>query len=768
MTPFQYLKQNMHYIKFNCEPRYIPEYKRAFGAVLDKMDKYFSQNELYKVVDYQPIVESMLSSHKTFSFDVDIDGELSKMKVAGVHYRKPQGIREISLNKEYMGRGTTTEGVLCHEFIHYLTLGPEVLTYTKDGDRYETQLPTYEKALSIAGMKRNVTKRKVSALEAGSALDGGFICEAFTELLKQEIYTEEESFHAYSAQTSLIKLLNNLTGTKINIEDFLRGDLPNYVKTLGRENFNKFNRSCEAFQRKFNTNACIDYASDSDYLSAQDYICKNILENIQENPEQYSAGDYIRIASSIMTEAPVVMANSNYAQRYRASILSAGNAITRQQPLEFEEKRKYNKLLRATLDKVIQQKKGSFQIPSNNVDFSFKKTSDGFALNFKGGVFISSSQFPKHHSCRAVAKIGTKEISIELSEKGTYQITATEPNAEPQIIRIIPNKTNADELLIQDSKNADVFKLNFKGSTKKQERNIQENLSLLENFRHYDNIQNIMKANSENKIYNVKKVTAENGEEYLVANSNTSSIFYKITPNGYRRIDIDEQYTTALDTAISSKFTTGRDDSTSMFGYRATGVKTDEASISFKLADGTIFVRYYDEKGREQIGQQITPFRNIDSSVIVSIENPTLYSKSNEDIKDLMSDVTTSFTTPSIKRELLPQRDLEAERKVKEEQKRLREEEQRKKQEERDNQLQEERQNQKINREESVRRQSQIDRERRRQNQIDQEKEERFKRVEDKSREQGHIYDDFGIEISKIVEAQRQQHESSVDMGRGK
>ena len=71
--PFQYLKQNIQKIRFDCEPKYLAEYRRAFSAVLDKMDKYFAQNGLYEVVDYQPIVESMLASHKTFTFKIDDD-----------------------------------------------------------------------------------------------------------------------------------------------------------------------------------------------------------------------------------------------------------------------------------------------------------------------------------------------------------------------------------------------------------------------------------------------------------------------------------------------------------------------------------------------------------------------------------------------------------------------------------------------------------------------------------------------------------------------
>lgn len=669
MTPFQYLKQNINKIKFDCEPKYVPEYKRAFAAVLDKMDKYFAQNGLYDVVNYQPIVESMIKKDSKFSFI--IDNVIAERHWAGVHRRMPQGVREIGMSPEFMGRGTTTEGVLCHEFVHYLTLGPEIIKYTKDGDRYETQLPVANGNIRIGGVKRNLDKQSVTGLDAGSALDGGFICEAFTELVKQEIYSEEECYHSYPAQTAIIKFLNNLTGTKVNIEEFLRGDLPNYVKILGRKNFEEFNRSCEAFQKKYNANARIDYTTDSDYLAAQDLICKTILQNIEEEPEKYSPEEYIRIASTIMAEAPALISNPNYCERYKSAIITAGNAITRSQPLENEEKRKFNRLLRATLDKATQQKKEAFNIPSPNAEFAFKKTTDGFALNFKNGLFIPSSIFPTHYASKKVARIGTNEIAIEVDEKGTYQITAKSPNAEPKIIKITPSKTNPNELVIQDANNEDIFKLNFAREAKKIDRNIQENLSLLGNFQQYDNIQTVLQDNATSRIYAVKKITSNNGEEYLVAESNNNAVFYKLTPNGYRRVDVVEKITPQEDTDISSKFTTGKDEKTSLVGYRPSGVKTDETSISYKLADDTTFVSYYDQTGREQIGQQINPFHEDSSTIIIPIENLTLYNKNNEDMVDLAP--TETRAAKDTKQES-QQQDVETEIKDDEKQKTTQEE----------------------------------------------------------------------------------------------
>lgn len=753
-TPFKYLKQNIDKIKFDCDAKYIPEYKRAFSAVLDKMDKYFVKNGLYEIVDYQPIVESMLTSHQTFSFNVD--EEVAKRNWAGVHKRKPHGVREISMNREYMGRGTTTEGVICHEFIHYLTLGPEVLTYTKDGEKYETQLPVIGASIRIGGMKRNLDRRSAEGLEAGSALDGGFICEAFTELVKQEIYSQEECYHSYPAQTSLIKLLNNLTGTKVNVEDFLRGDLPNYVKILGRKNFEEFNNLCEAFQKKHNKNAFIDYTTDSDYLTAQDLICKTILQNIEEEPEKYSPEDYIRIASSIMAEAPVLISNPGYCERYKSAVITAGNAVARSQSLGGEEKRKFNTLLKATLNKAVQQKKESFNVPSKNLDFALKKTADGFAINFKDGIFIPSTIFPTHYSSKKVVKIGANEISIEVDKAGTYQITAKAPGAEPQIIKIVPNGSNPDKLLILDANNEDVFKLDFTHETKKLKNAIKENLSLLGNYQHYDNIRTILKDNPDIRIFAVKKITANNGDEYLVAEGPKNSMFYKLVPNGYRKVDVEKQVAPPENLDISYQFATSKDEKTALIGYRPSGIKTDETSMSFKLADGATFISYYDKTGREQIGQQINPVYKDGSIVIVPVDNPTLYSRSNEDMADLTSSAT-SYASRAVKRES-PHRNLEAERKAEEEQKRLREEQQRREQEERDGRLQAQRNQQRIAQEEAERRQKRIEEERKRQRQREEEKEQKFTAVEERLKEFGLVHYDFNDDKSIFEESHEQSH----------
>jgi len=750
-TPFMYLKENIDKIKFNCSEVQEKEYRRAFSAVLDKMDKYFIENELYDVVNYQPIVELMLSSKNVFSFNVS--QELKKKHWAGVMTRHSTGKRVIGMSEEYMGLGTTTEGVLCHEFIHFLTLGPDVLSYQKDGERFETQLPQRQANLYLSGYRRNLTQRKIDALEAGTALDGGFICEAFTELTKQEIYSEKECYHSYPAQTSLIKLLNNLTGTQINIKDFLRGDLPNYIRILGRKNFEEFNSLCENFQEKYNQNARIDFTSDPDYIKAQDIVCRTILKNIEENPEKYSVEEYIRVATIIMTEAPTANNNPNY-ERYRSDILRTGNAIVRSQNLTFAQKQKFSDLMKKTIATNVMKKRECYDLPSKDLNFSFKSAENGFQICFKNGAFISSKDFPKHTSYATKFKLGTTEIIVSFVEKGGYKITASGPNVNPsQTITVLPDGKNANKLLILDEKNNEISKLDFKVQERIRNKNISQNINLLSNFEHSAFINKILTETNDIRLYQIKKFTTSDGKEYLVANSNKSSVVYRITENGYEKVDVLSHEKMNENISVYD-------------GENPTNVVTDEVCQRIKLSDGTELVRYFDETNREQVGEI---FRDsLNREIVLKAEDITLFDKGNKDLSFLSSS-SSGFASQGINRPL-PHKDLEAERKAMEEQKKHSETVREKEETEKKQKIEAERKSQNISAEEAAKRDKVISDERARQQRVEKEKSELFDKVEQQARQTGRVNEDFSVESHKVdelglnIENQTQTHSN----GRGR
>jgi len=565
-----------------------------------------------------------------YEFFVD-NGNLKKRNWAGVHMRFGNK-RKIGIRADYLGHGTTTEGVLCHEFIHALTIGPYVLIYNKDGDVYETQLPQTTGGLKLSGLKRNVTKRKVEALDAGDALDGGFICEALTELFKQEIYTQEESYHSYVPQTSLIKFLNALTGTKVNFKDFLRGDLPNYVKILGRQNFIKFNDYCEKFQTKYEQNAKIDYMHDEDYLHAQDIICKSILQNIKQNPKEYSIEQVLNIANTIITQCPTLTANAEHAQRYKTEISLVLDAVANSQPnLTLIEKQKFRLLLEKTLQRKTNLEKTIFSIP--NTVFSLKKTQNGFIICVNGVEILPSNKLPQNYATGVLVQLSDFEFKAEVDKKGIYTISLIDKNKKQQAIKFMFKTKDANQIAILDNNSNVLQEICLNTNLVKEQKFISTNTNLLNNFEHNIALQQIMNSDINKKVYDVKIVKADNGNNYLITSANGAINFYKITANGYQKIEVEKQSIVAQNLKVCERVYLG-ENQTGAVGYM-TKTQTEQDDKFYTLSDGTTFVKYFKD-GKETFAQAIKPFTT-QQEVILECENISIYDRSNTDISKTIS-----------------------------------------------------------------------------------------------------------------------------------
>lgn len=754
-TPFKYLKSNINKVKFDCEPKYLSEYRRAFGAVLDRLDVFFRKNNLYECVDYQRIVEKMIAPDSKFKFE--IDKSIAEVNYAGIHRRFNNGNRIIGMSPEYMSGGTRTEGVLCHEFIHYLTVGQEVLFYQKDGESFEVELP-HHGVVNIGGVKRNLTQRKVDALEAGSALDGGFICEAFTELTKQQIYAEDESYHSYIPQTSLIKFLNNLTGTQTNLQDFLRGDLPNYIQILGRKNFQEFNSYCESFQKRFSQNASINYMQDPDYIKAQNLIVTCVLQNIKDNPQNYTASDFVRIASTIIAEYPTVLVDVNAYNRYKSQILSAKADFVKSQNLTFEQKKQFASILDSTIAQEASKKQDKFIPTELYSDFAFKQTPNGFMVSYKGGPFIDSSQFPNLRFSYGSVKYGNMQLKVGVTEKGEYKVEAIDTLVgTTRAITIMQSKTG--ELLISSDASEKAYKLNFNAQKKIRDKSIDANLALLENFSHYNQLMSIL-SSSEERIYAIKKVVTSSGQEYLVASFSGSAKFYKITANGYEIAEVISTEKTNEQTPISRKVIVG-DKQNGMIGYMKTGEETDNSSVVYTLNDGTKFVSYF-AGSSEAFAEQISPF-NLSNQIFATCENQTLYFSANPSTKNMVGSAS-SWATMEVERQPKGGDGRE------EAEKTARAEEMRRQsqcEEEIQRRRQEEQRHRKLAQEEMERRDKELQEERKRQQAERARQESEYQEKKRRMETSGKVIDEYGVDISEIERA-RGAIEQSVGFGRGK
>ncbi|MBO5884241.1 MAG: hypothetical protein J6Q51_00420, partial [Clostridia bacterium] len=436
-TPFIRLKNNLNKVNFSSvEPEYKQEYIRAFSRVLERLDSYFRKNDLYSAVDYDSIVDQIINTDK-LSFHVATD--LSARNWAGVHIRHSSGKRNIAMGANYMFKDTTTEGVLCHEFFHHLTLGPDVLKYSENDKNYEVVLPVRFSGMTLAGSRLNVTERRVEGLDSGSSLDGGFICEGLTELCKQQLYSKDECYHSYTPQTAMVKFLNNLTANELKMKDFLRGDLPGYVQKIGYKNFQEFVKCCDKFQDKYEANALVDYRRDEDYISAQDVLVKAVLNRAVDN--KTSVADYSTTVSRIINNVPV------YPDRYKDYILAYNKKFVETTDLSEENKAHLNKILDRTVE--LEYSTGDkFPMQEVSPDLFIKTDEDGFAIVFDK----ISYKFKKEGLLSSVSGFGSTikmspvddhfVMTITNKEKGIDQSFKIKLNENGKGFAIINQQTN--------------------------------------------------------------------------------------------------------------------------------------------------------------------------------------------------------------------------------------------------------------------------------------------------------------------------------------
>ena len=529
LTPFQYLKQNIDKLNFSCEEKYIEEYKRAFSNVLERMDKYFLNNNLYQCGDYQSYVENML---KEGSFTFMVTDEPQKNGAAAFHQHLKNDKNRICFDPEYMGHGTITEGVLCHEFFHQLTLGNPVLKYVSNGKYTEISLPQ-----KIGGHKLNGRKlvwgqdkplghaESVEMLSVGDALDGGFICEALTELSKQRIYSEEECYFSYTPQTSMIKFVNSLIGTDLSMANFLRGDLPNYIKAMGRKNFIDFNEACERFQTKFKQNYRIDYINDEDYKKAQDIVVDTILDKINSDPEKYNPKELARLMAIIKYCAPI---NGRDDIQVDETVKDYTKEFATKKGMSQQEALALRKLIFKTMLKQATHEQDKFQLPNRNI--SFKQTKSGFKIAFNDEFEIDLTKYIGVYETKLVVKnpLGyNAEIDIN---NGNIKIHAQKQFGLDETIQIkVDNKLNPQKLLITD-KSGQIHKLDFIVERQKREAELKLNQNLLENAECISDIRFILANNSD--VQSISRMTNDKNQDLLVVKTASGIKAYERKQNG--------------------------------------------------------------------------------------------------------------------------------------------------------------------------------------------------------------------------------------------
>ena len=212
--------------KIDIDPRLIDSFKR----VTDKLQTYFNANGYTSQRDYKKFFEEYLFKDMDSKLRIRVSDEPSKIGAAGLYIHN-QGITEIHIDETYLNNEETLDSIFCHEFIHFLAM------------------------------------RGLAAVEYPDPeiKNGGFINEALTEMLTQQIYPNS---NAYQPQVNMLKFANLLTGNVNNYSLFLRGKVD---CKGGASAWNNFYASANAYQlscadKKF---LMRDAINDSNYISAQ-------------------------------------------------------------------------------------------------------------------------------------------------------------------------------------------------------------------------------------------------------------------------------------------------------------------------------------------------------------------------------------------------------------------------------------------------------------------------------------------------------------------
>lgn len=221
----------------------------SFKRVIDKLQTYFNANGYTSQRDYKNFFEEYLLKNADSKLRMMVSNEPSKIGAAGF-YRHRQDAAEIHIGEEYLEYDELLDSIFCHEFIHFLAM-------------------------------RGLDEIEYPDLEIKN---GGFINEALTEMLTQQIYPNSNS---YQPQVDMLKFANLLTGNVNNYSLFLRGKVD---CKGGASSWNNFFASANAYQKSWRDKgfSMSQAINDPDYIKAQQYIIQaNIKSHLISSFDDY-------------------------------------------------------------------------------------------------------------------------------------------------------------------------------------------------------------------------------------------------------------------------------------------------------------------------------------------------------------------------------------------------------------------------------------------------------------------------------------------------
>lgn len=230
----------------NIDSRLIDSFKR----VMNKLQVYFDANGYTSQRNYEEFFEEYLLKEMPDKLKIVVSCEPSKIGADGF-YRHRNLIQEIHVDEFCLDYGNEyLDSVLCHEFIHFLVM--------RGLDKIDFPDPEIK--------------------------NGGFVNEALTEMLTQQIYPNSR---AYEPQVNMLKFANLLTGNVNNYSLFLKGKVDCKGGASSWLNFFQF---ANAYYKIWKDKGFImsQAINDKNYLEAQRYIIRaNISAHLISSFEEY-------------------------------------------------------------------------------------------------------------------------------------------------------------------------------------------------------------------------------------------------------------------------------------------------------------------------------------------------------------------------------------------------------------------------------------------------------------------------------------------------
>ena len=222
----------------------------SFKRVMQKIQSYFNANGYTSQRDYTDFLEKYLLSDDRTKLQIEANNEPSKIGADGFYWPRREEHQVIYIDESQLKLSNEDlDSTLCHEFIHFLVM--RALQH----DNSDPQI-----------------------------INGGFINEALTEMLTQQIYPNS---NAYVPQVNMMKYANLLTDKVNNYSQFLQGHIDSRG---GASAWNSFTGFVKKYHDKMKDKPFImsEAEVDDDYIQAQRYITQaNIHPHLVKQFSEY-------------------------------------------------------------------------------------------------------------------------------------------------------------------------------------------------------------------------------------------------------------------------------------------------------------------------------------------------------------------------------------------------------------------------------------------------------------------------------------------------